>query len=254
LVGVSRLVGGALILLAAGLWLGLGGWPGSVSGCVAAGDCGCEAIGAGLFAQPANALSSTFLIAAGLTIAAVIPRSRNPGPLSSERALAFGAVVVLAGVASILYHASLREWAGWADLVGTGGVLVFAIVHRSSAAGTRGFNRLLLAGVAGVALLMAVVGTASGKYVLIALAAYAVLVEGAVIWQQRRAASLRWLTGAAIAYLLATAAWWLGRSESTWCEPTSRWQWHSLWHVLAAAALVALAQYWGNERATDAPP
>jgi hypothetical protein len=51
--------------------------------------------------------------------------------------------------------------------------------------------------------------------------------------------------GAYRAALAATAAgaacWWLGRSDSPWCDPDSLLQGHAAWHLLTAAALACWA-------------
>jgi hypothetical protein len=40
----------------------------------------------------------------------------------------------------------------------------------------------------------------------------------------------------------APLAYLLGRTSSPVCRPTSRWQWHGVWHLLVAATLTAWAE------------
>jgi hypothetical protein len=48
--------------------------------------------------------------------------------------------------------------------------------------------------------------------------------------------------GAALAAAAAGAAcWWLGRTQSAWCDPDSLLQGHAVWHLLGAAALACWA-------------
>lgn len=46
---------------------------------------------------------------------------------------------------------------------------------------------------------------------------------------------------AAIAAATGIVSYQLGRTGSPACRPTSRWQWHGLWHVAAAVAAAAWA-------------
>ncbi len=78
--------GSLLVIGLAGLTLlilvlvGQGGWPGAVSGCVAAGECSCEAIRSGLVVQPANTITSLSFV----LVAAAIPWL---GPAADDRAV-----------------------------------------------------------------------------------------------------------------------------------------------------------------------
>ena len=53
----------------------------------------------------------------------------------------------------------------------------------------------------------------------------------------RRAAYRAALAAAAA----GTACWWLGRTDSPWCDPDSLLQAHAAWHLLGAAALACWA-------------
>jgi hypothetical protein len=53
----------------------------------------------------------------------------------------------------------------------------------------------------------------------------------------RRAARL----GVAVALLLGGTAFWVGRGGAPLCNPESAFQWHALWHVLAAFAMALYA-------------
>jgi hypothetical protein len=53
----------------------------------------------------------------------------------------------------------------------------------------------------------------------------------------RRVAYRAALTAAAA----GAACWWLGRTQSPWCDPDSLLQGHAAWHLLGATALACWA-------------
>ena len=160
--------------------------------------------------------------------------------------------VILAGLGSVAFHASLREWGGWADLLGAAAILVFPIVYRT----TRASGGLLLARytvlLGGLAGLLWVLGTGNGKYVLAALGLLAVIAEG--VTMSRSVAGVdrewRWLAGVASLLALGGGVWWLSRTDGVLCSPDAVWQWHGVWHAAAATALLMLFLYWRSETRT----
>jgi hypothetical protein len=60
--------------------------------------------------------------------------------------------------------------------------------------------------------------------------------------RERGITAERWaLVGAAAAFLLATTAFFVGRTGGVLCDPSSPMQWHAVWHVAAAAAMALYA-------------
>jgi hypothetical protein len=77
---------------------------------------------------------------------------------------------------------------------------------------------------------------------------YAVVGFVAVAEVARRVRGVRLPPGRRAAYRAGVAAgaagaacWWLGRTESPWCDPDSLLQGHAAWHLLTAAALACWA-------------
>jgi hypothetical protein len=77
---------------------------------------------------------------------------------------------------------------------------------------------------------------------------YAVAGFVAVTEVTRRARRVAWTPPRRVAYRAALAAaaagaacWWLGRTQSPWCDPDSLLQGHAAWHLLGAAALACWA-------------
>lgn len=63
-----------------------------------------------------------------------------------------------------------------------------------------------------------------------------VVVVAALLTARRSGLDARMLTVAAVAIALGGVAWFLGRTDGPLCAPSSWFQWHAVWHVLAATA------------------
>lgn len=169
--------------------------------------------------QPTNTATSAALVLGGLW---VMQRARSVGSGQWWRPLGYGALLAAAGLGSVAYH-------------GLGGTC-------AERAHDRSMEVLVLATVLGE-------------------------VERAVHRSQHRAAATaeppatltatdgpsradpghdrRPRTAGVVALAAALAApiaYALGRTSATTCRPESRWQWHGLWHVLAALAGTAWAE------------
>jgi hypothetical protein len=103
------------------------------------------------------------------------------------------------------------------------------------------------------AVLVPLVGLAprAGDLAQVAVAAVAVFLT---VLRARAHPELRRPIAAALGLLAAGAAiGTLSRAGWPWCDPSSPWQGHGAWHVLAAAALVVLTPTVGHDgRATAA--
>jgi hypothetical protein len=245
---------GAGLLLGVVALVGVGGWPGEVSGCVAAGERSCEAFGTGLLIQPSNTATSLFLVIAGLAVIWIGSSgmmAMDGSRMRTVHAYVLGGALVLSGVGSASFHASITEWGGWADLLGASAVLIFAIVYLRTANYRGGIfvgRYVLVLAAAGLSLLL--VGNERGIWLLGGLGALAVLAEVSAAIQRRgrRTVEWRWLGIAAATYAVGTVVWWFSRDGYSLCDPSAAWQWHGAWHLLAAVAVLFVFMYWRSER------
>jgi hypothetical protein len=168
---------------------------------VALGAGDCERLHGGLVAQPVNTASALAYVAVG---AWLVGRGLRAGP---GRPLAVvGLAVVAAGVGSVDYHG---PGSPAARLLHDGGLYaVVGLVAWHEAARRVGQARRAGTG-----------------------APWAGLAPG------RRAAYRTALAAAAA----GAACWWLGRTQSPWCDPDSLLQAHAAWHLLGATALACWA-------------
>ncbi|MEW6058607.1 MAG: hypothetical protein AB1551_00430 [Actinomycetota bacterium] len=205
-------------------------------------DTDCERAAAGLVAQPANALSGFAFLLAGAWIVLLGVRA---SPYRVELAV-FGLAVASNTVGGLLFHGFQTAGARWVHDLGILSVLAFIVVFgvaRSRRRGTLWTLQVYAAFVAAVGVFLALVPAATD--VLSALLGAAAGVSA--LWEYRhelpairtegltarRAARL----GVLVALALGATAFLVGRTGGWLCRPESVFQWHAVWHVLAAAAM-----------------
>lgn len=120
-------VGGMLVMSAIlFLYVGAGGWPGTVHECVALASCYCESPRPGLIAQPSNTWSCLGWAAAGIWIAWDAARRRERDARQEEMSGAYkgsfytglyALVVVSLVPGGMFFHASLTDWGGKLDIL-----------------------------------------------------------------------------------------------------------------------------------------
>lgn len=205
----------------------------------------CERIVSGFLGQPANAVSSLAFLVSAVWILTLAFRGRRTNRASL---LVLALAVAANAVGSFARHGPDPSWAQFAHDAAIVAVLLFIAVH--ALARTRGWRPraeigAYAAGLVVVGLGLAAIHGASDPFAG-TLAAGAIVGEVASFSDERRPPSAvprravaRGVGLAAIA--LGGVAFLLGRTGSPLCNPASLFQWHALWHVLVAIALVAYA-------------
>ncbi len=203
----------------------------------------CERIVSGFLGQPTNAVSSLAFLVAAVWIVTLAFR----GERTTRTALLALAIAVSANaVGSFARHGPDPSWAQWAHDAAIMSVLLFVAVHALGR--IRGWRptleiRAYALGLVAVGVGLAAVHGASDP-IAGALAAGAIVGVVATISGEggapppgstlARGVGLTAIAIGGIAFLL-------GRTGSPLCRPESLFQWHALWHVLVAVALVAYA-------------
>ena len=206
----------------------------------------CEHVVSGFLGQPANALSSlAFLVSAAWIVILAVRRER-----AARTGLLVLALAVFANAAgSFVRHGPDPAWAEWAHDVAIMAVLLFVAIHalgRRQAWSPRVEVGAYATCLAAVGLGLATIHGASDPFAG-TLAAGAVVGEVATVTGERRHPPSAGRSGAVprgvglAAIALGGIAFLLGRSGSPLCRPESVFQWHAVWHVLVAVALVAYA-------------
>ncbi len=254
--------------------VGEGGWPGGRSGCVEAGGCDCEAVGAGLLAQPANTLSALGFVLVGLAILAGIggvrdrvtlhPARGTPMRATSGYPATFAAVAILLGFGSAALHASMTTWGGWLDLVAMHALMVLLLTYNLGRIYRWPFRRFLatmIGASAALAVIQWPLDNGLGKYIFGGLIVLTLATEAALAGRLGRwsagtpvARDRRWLWAALLAYGAGTVIWSISRSDGLLCAPGSLLQGHALWHLVAAAVIGLVYLYLRSEVPTAAEP
>jgi len=199
-----------------------------------------------LLLQPANAWSSLAFLAAGIWIVLGARRAAARGAEQTVYAVA----VASNALGGILYHGTRWSGSRWvhdvAILAVLGFIAAFGVARRLErpTAWTMRAYALVLA-VSGV-FLAALPDSAYGLFAIVGAGAVgselleyrhelpALRREGITA---RRAARM----GVAVALLLGATAFWVGRGRAPLCNPASSFQWHAVWHVLAALGMALYA-------------
>jgi hypothetical protein len=278
---------GLIVLLLFITIVGLAGWPGEVNTCaehVDSGGCYCENINQahptqsailqhpGVFAQPVNTWSNIGFMLLGLSMLWWLGWERTNGKQPAHQNLMtttwlgafYGFTTIFLGPGSMMFHASMRKWAGWFDPLSMN--LFLGIVPAYNL--VRLFKWPIWSGaVIYLALntiegfLNAVVPDLSLVW-FICMGVLAILSQVFVTWP----VLIRWLSADAAEintaisgrvwfgtgvgfFALAMVIWRLSWTQAPLCNPDTFFQGHGAWHILSAAAVGCLYMYF---RAEDA--
>lgn len=202
----------------------------------------CEQLRDGLFAQPANTVSSLAFVIAGVWL---LVRIRSSARTVRPRVVTYALLGIAAGLGSVAFHGTQGAWAQFAHdltLVAVA-LLILAMRIDDLYVQHRIWPLLLVTMVAVAATLLLWQPATGGPLQALSLT---VAVTGEV-WFRRTHRQLD-TTESTVGYRVAGGAiaaaaivYALSRTGSVWCEPTSLVQGHALWHVLGAVAFLAFA-------------
>lgn len=248
------LTGAVAVVSVVLLWLALEqGWLGADVG---RGSGFCESARDQLVRQPANTLSNTGFVLAGLLIAWQVGRQPPGGVLTRARGTAYAVLVVLLGPGSAAMHASQTAIGGHLDTTSMYLIASFAASYALSrylglggAAFGALFGALLLAceliDIAGWS--MPVVMSA-GNLVFAFLLLVALALEAALSRRPGMAMEPRWGLAGLGAMLVAFVIWNGAKQGTPFCHPGSLLQGHAVWHLLGAVAAYCLYRLYASER------
>jgi hypothetical protein len=219
------------------------GW--SLATCMPA-SCFCEALHDGLVRQPANTYSCAAFLVGGLAVAY---RGRSAAGATfiatPSGSLAYAAVLVVLGLGSAFYHASLTLLGQWTDVQAM--YLLASIIFVANAARLGAWSSkvswaaYLALNVLPAAALLA--WPEGRRFVFAAMLVAAIASQ--LILEKRTTGRSRMLL-AALGVLVAGGAVWVADITGTVCAPDSVFQGHAVWHFACAGAAVLA---WEHHRA-----
>ncbi|HLS48824.1 MAG TPA: hypothetical protein VK024_02420 [Actinomycetaceae bacterium] len=212
---------------------------------------GCPGPSSELLAEPVSAVTSLAFVVAGGIIAAGA-RRRRPGRVGGTSLTGYALLVAGIGVGSVIQHGPRPPWQDPAHDLPLAATLAF--VAADAAAGLLGRRRVWWWWALPTAALLPVIVLAprAGDLAQAGVAAVAVVLA---VLRARSVPAARRRTAAALGLLaVGGLVGTLSRAGGPLCVPGSLWDGHSVWHVLAAAALVVLAPVLGAGSAASPSP
>jgi hypothetical protein len=215
--------------------------------------CFCEAIRPGVIAQPANTWSSFGFVLVGLLVirqSGEDVRRRRPNLMTSQRAypLLFGMTLMMIGLGSAFYHASLTFAGQFFDVMGMYLAAVFILLYNFSRVSALSARRFVLLYVLLNLILASILleWPALRRYIFAALVLFSLWPEYRVRTQKQREINGFFLHAAWWTLVAAFIIWVVDLTKFL-CYPTSWLQGHALWHLLGATAAGFLYLYYRSE-------
>lgn len=254
-------LGATLACLATLTALAALGWPGDVG---AAGRDFCEAARLGAIRQPANTWSN-----AGFYLLALWVGWQSWSDVAARKSASWSNRLVttvgypaslatcsaLIGTGSAALHASMTTWGAELDHFALhlwGGWMVAFALTRALRGSDRLFLRLWSSIVAGVAVRLALGEpyAMKGSTLFGVLVGLSIVIELVGRWRNRAWQRMenRYLVWAIATFSAAYACLLVSSNAGPWCEPTSLWQGHAAWHLLAAGSTAFVYLYGRSER------
>jgi hypothetical protein len=215
--------------------------------------CFCESIRDGLIRQPANTWSCAAFVLAGAIVllrSFERPDPRNPNPLRANPTYGalYAAALILIGLGSAFYHASLTFAGQFMDVFGMYLLGTFILLYNLSR--LRPIAPSAFSAIYVILNLVLAIGLYAvpglRRYAFAVLLIAAVWLELRVRRRSRATSDSRFLWIALIAIGAGFVIWILDITRTV-CAPTGIVQGHAVWHVAGALAAWCVFRYYRSE-------
>jgi hypothetical protein len=214
--------------------------------------CFCEAIGPGFVRQPIGTWSNLAFVLVGLLILEDVlrPASARSNLLAQRRTygVVYAVAVILIGLGSWFYHASLTFVGQWFDVMGMYLLGTFMLLYccarlRPLSSRTFALSYVLFNLAPAISL---IVVPELRRYLFGLLLVATIALE--VVIRRQHVAQIRtgYFIAALLIYLLAQIIWTLDLNRIV-CDPNGLLQGHALWHILTATSAGLLYWYYRSE-------
>jgi hypothetical protein len=224
--------------------------------------CFCEAIRHDGFAQPANTLSSFSFVVIALAVGIIATRDRAAmqslpaNPLNRQLAYpgVFIFALIIVGLGSAAFHATLTFNSQFADVLGMYLIAMFIVLYNVNRLQRLENSTMVAAYLGSIIVLASILYFAPEfrRYIFASLLVLALSLEWAYRRTHTLAARTRFL-GMALLLIVAGFAIWVADITHILCNPTIWMQGHAIWHVCGALALGFLYLYYRSETAELKP-
>lgn len=218
-------------------------------------NCFCEAIHPGAIAQPANTWSSFGFVLIGLLVirqSGEDVRRRSLNSMAGRRAfpLLYGITLIMIGLGSAFYHASLTFAGQFFDVMGMYLLASFILLYNISRVSLLSGQQFVLAYLTLNSILAYVLlqHPALRRYIFGMIVLAALVPECRVRAQKQPQINGAFLHAAWWTLVAAFVIWILDITKIL-CNPNSWMQGHALWHLLGAIAAGWLYLYYRSENA-----
>lgn len=222
--------------------------------------CFCERLRPGVIRQPINTWSNLAFISVGVMVLAVTVRDFTFVPLKRVNLMRtnclypiiYGAVTILIGIGSTLYHSSLAFIWQTVDVTSIYLLVSFMLLYnvsrmRRMRSGVFGGGYLLANLVTGYAVIEWPV---TRRYIVVLLILAVLVCEVIVCEKRRPRADKRFFAAALVSLGLACVSWILDITRAI-CSPDSLLQAHALWHVFMALTTGFVYFYYRSEGSSE---
>jgi hypothetical protein len=221
-------------------------------------DCFCEAFQHGAIVQPLSSYSNLWYVLVGIVIIASARISLSGDGKRTNLLLrqpsyiiVYGFVAIFIGLTSFFYHVSLTLVGRWVDYMGMYALASFAVAFNLARLGVvRGRTFAITFTALNLSLaipMMAVPSLIFKRSLLTGMIVIMLGLEG-IIYLTRRSPYLRYIyLLSALGVMTAATGVNLLDESGYWCNHTSLWQWHPVWHFLTAVSISLLFLYYRTE-------
>ena len=219
--------------------------------------CFCEAIHSGAIAQPSNTWSSFGFVLIGLLVVShsrqvsslkAKPKKLNPMTVQLSYAVVYGISLVIIGLGSVCFHASLTFFGQIIDIMGMYLLVSFMLIYNISRMypikqGSFFFAYLVLNL---VLMYVQIQFPAIRRYTFATMIVAALVIEYQMKKKKNPSINKLFFQAALLALGIGFCIWTLDVTNVL-CAPNSWAQGHAIWHILGAIATGFLYLYYRSE-------
>lgn len=213
--------------------------------------CFCENITSSAIAQPANAWSSLFFVIVGILVIFLSIKDKKTNPLTTKwiYGTLYGLIVSFIGVGSFYYHAKFNFFGQFLDVLGMYLIATIILFYRYFTVVKNKVGWFIASFVLTNLFLASILYFFPGarRYIFATLIILILSLEYILMKKLKSSINRKFLYAAILTLLVAFIIWILDITK-VWCQPTSVFQGHALWHILGALSAGLIYLYYHSKQ------